>query len=99
MHECRRRDVRGADPIAMSDGREALHGGTEQAAECLRLRLAELWVLGSDVRNRAVVLTELVTPAGARSAACRGRVAVCRQRRGQRLDPLVWCGRIDDGLI
>jgi hypothetical protein len=57
MHERRRRDVRGADPVTVSDGREALHGGAKQAPECLGLRLAKLRVLGSHVRYRAVVLT------------------------------------------
>ena len=49
--------MRGADPVTVSDRGEALHGGAEQTAECLGLRLAELGILGSNVRYRAVVLT------------------------------------------
>src|SRR5215475_12279278 len=83
----------------MSDGREALHGSAEQTAECLGLRLAELGILGGYMRHRAVMLTELVAPAGTRPAARRGRVAVCRQRGGQRLDPLRRRGALDNRLV
>jgi hypothetical protein len=56
--------MRGADPVTMSDRGEALHGGAEQAAECLGLRLAKLGILGGHVGYRAMVLTELFSPAG-----------------------------------
>ena len=56
--------MRGAYPVAVGDGREALHGGAEQAAECLRLGLAELRELRGHVRDRAVVLAELLAAGG-----------------------------------
>src|SRR5215472_10444776 len=89
----------GANPVAMSDGREALHGGAEQAAECLGLRLAELRILGGDVRHRAMMLTELVTPGRAGPTARRGSVAIGRQRGRERLDPLLWRRRLDHRAV
>ena len=73
--------MRRADPVTVSDRREALHGSAEQAAECLGLRLAKLRILGGDVGYRAVVLTELFSPAGGGTTsngatACRGGVTV-----------------------
>jgi hypothetical protein len=56
--------MRGADPVTMSDRGEALHGSSEQAAERLGLRLAKLGILGRHVGDRAMVLTELFSPAG-----------------------------------
>ena len=49
--------MRRADPVTVGNRREALHGRAEQAAERFGLRLAELGILGSNVRHRAVVLT------------------------------------------
>jgi hypothetical protein len=60
----------------MSDRGEALHGGAEQATECLGLRLAKLWVLGSNMRYRAVVLTELFSPASGRTTTSSGGIAI-----------------------
>ena len=81
--------MRRADPVTVSNRRETLHGSAEQAAECLGLRLAKLGVLGSDMRYRAVVLAELLAPAGSRAAARGGSIAIGRQGRGQRLDALI----------
>jgi hypothetical protein len=61
-------DVRRAHAVAVRDRGEALHRGAEQPPERLRLRLAELRVLGGHVRHRAVMLAELLS-------ACRGRRA------------------------
>ena len=60
--------MRGTDSVAVRDGRQALHGSAEQTGECLRLGLAQLRVLGGDMRHRAVVLTELVSSARAAGA-------------------------------
>ena len=51
------RDVRGADPVAVGDRGQSLDVRTEDAFERARLGLAQLWELGGDVRDRAVVLT------------------------------------------
>src|SRR6516164_3769493 len=56
----RRGHVRGADPVAVRDRGQALHGGAEQPGERLGLRLAQLRELGRDVRDRAMVLAELL---------------------------------------
>ena len=58
-------DVRGADPIAVRDGGQPLHGGAEEPGERLRLRLAQLGELGGHVRHRAMMLAELLSPPGA----------------------------------
>ena len=87
--------MRGADPVTVSDRGQALHGRAEQATECFGLRLAELWILGSHVRYRAVVLTELFSPAGRRTTASRGGVAIGGQGRSERLDPLRRIGGLD----
>jgi len=81
--------VRGADPVAVRDRGQPLHGGAEQPAERLGFRLAQLRELGRHVRDRAVVLAQLL----AGHAPDRGRwargggVTVGGQRLGQRLDP------------
>ena len=51
----------GADAVAVRDRGQPLHRRAEQAAERLGLRLAQLRVLGGDVRHRAVVLAKLLT--------------------------------------
>src|ERR1700722_19759955 len=89
IQERRCGDVRGADPIAVREGGQPLHGGTEEPGERLRLRLAQLGELSGHVRHRAVMLAQLLAPPGARArvgtgagagnAARGGRVAV----RGQ----------------
>jgi len=85
------RDVGGADSVAVRDRRQALYRRAEQAAERLGLCLAELRVLGGDVRHRAVVLAELLAAglSAARGGHRSGRrgVAVRGQRLGKRLDP------------
>ena len=57
-------DVRGADAVAVGDRSEPLHRRAEQPAECLRFRLAQLRELGRHVRNRAVMLAELLAAFG-----------------------------------
>src|SRR5579863_6884002 len=72
--------VRRADPVAVRDGRQPLHRRAEQPAERFRLRLAQLGELGRDVRDRAVVLADLLAGqlgrADRRRGAGRGGVAV-----------------------
>ena len=60
------RDVRGADPVAVGDGRQSLDVGAQHLLERPGLGLAQLRELGRDVRDRAVVLADL--DAGARRA-------------------------------
>jgi hypothetical protein len=87
--------VRGADAVAVRDRSEPLHRGAEQPAERLGFRLAQLRELGRHVRDRAVVLAELLAGFGLDPAADHGRgrgargrsVAVGGQRLGQGLDP------------
>ena len=80
-------DVRGADPVAVSDRGQPLHGRAEQAPECLGLGLAQLRVLGGNMRHRTVMLAELLAAASRGCPASRGGVAVGGQRRGERLNP------------
>ena len=71
-------------------GRKPLHRRAEQPAERLGFRLAQLRELGRHVRDRAVVLAELLAAfslADRGRRARRGGVAVGGQRLGQRLDP------------
>ena len=82
----RRRDVGGADTVAVGDGGQSLDVAAEQPGEHLGLGLAQLRELGRDVRDRAVVLAELVADG---RAAHRGSVAVLAQRLGQRLGAVV----------
>src|SRR5579863_5109502 len=86
--------VRRADPVAVRDGRQPLHRGAEQPGERFRLRLAQLRELGRDVRDRAMVLAELLAAAGPqrRGAGRRGGVTVRGQRLRERGD-LVRAGR------
>src|ERR1700755_318505 len=53
-------DVRGADAVAGRDRSEPLHRRAEQPAERLGFGLAQLRELGGHVRDRAVVLAELL---------------------------------------
>src|SRR5579859_2744590 len=82
-------DVRGADAVAVRDRSEPLHRRVQQPAESLGFCLAQLRELGRDVRDRAVVLAELLPRRGSdRGRGTRGGgVAVRGQRLGQRLDP------------
>src|SRR5258708_35871733 len=74
----------------MRDRGEALHRRAKQAAERLGFGLAQLWVLGRDMRDWAVVLAKLLTGGRARPGpSARGCcVAVHRERLGQRLDSI-----------
>src|SRR5208282_2884331 len=67
------RDVRGADTVAVRDRSEPLHRRAEQPAESLGFRLAQLGELGRYVRDRAVVLAELLAAFGLDPSADRGR--------------------------
>ena len=75
--------MRGAHAVAVGDGGEPLDVGAEQAREELGLDLAEHRELGGDVRDRAVVLQELV--AGV-DRPHRRRVAVDGEGLDERLD-------------
>src|SRR6266702_1936278 len=93
-------DVRGADAVAVRDRSEPLHRRAEQPAERLGLGLAQLRELGRHVRDRAVVLAQLLAalsldPPADRGRRARGRgVAVGGQRLGQCLDP---AGQVSPG--
>src|SRR5580704_4003747 len=63
-------DVRGADAIAVRDRSEPLHRRAEQPAERFGFGLAQLRELGRHVRDRAMVLAELL--AGFRPRASDG---------------------------
>ena len=54
------RDVGGADAVAVGDGGQSLDMRAEQAGEDLGLGLAQLRELLGDVRDRAVVLAQLL---------------------------------------
>ena len=75
-------DVGGADTVAVGDGGESLDVPAEQSGEDLGLGLAQLRELGRDVRDRAVVLAQLVADRRGRD---RRGVAVVAQRLGQHL--------------
>jgi hypothetical protein len=68
--------MRGADPVTVGNRREPLHGGAEQPPECLGLRLTELRELRGHVRNRAMMLAELLAAGGGWRAACGRRIAI-----------------------
>ena len=57
-------DVRGADAVAVRDRSEPLHRRTQQPAERLGFGLAQLRELGRHVRDRAVMLAELLAGFG-----------------------------------
>lgn len=77
-----------ADPVAMSDRGQALNVRTEHASERARLGLAQLRELGSDVRDRAMVLTDL-RPARGALGTC--SVSVLAQRLSKGRDTLRLC--------
>ncbi len=77
--QSRCRDVRGADPVTVSDSREALHRSVEQPAERLGLGLAQLGKLRCHVRYRTMVLAQLLAAGRAGSAARGRRIAVSRE--------------------
>lgn len=77
----------GADVLAVCQRRQTLHVHTEQTRERVRLCLAELGEFARHVLDGAVPLAELGAQgrdAGGGGADGR-RVAVVRQRRGERL--------------
>ena len=51
--------MRGADAIAVRDGGQPLGVGAQDLLQRAGFGLAQLWELGRDVRDRAVVLAEL----------------------------------------
>jgi hypothetical protein len=61
-------DVCGADAVAVRDRSEPLHGRSQQPAESLGFGLAQLRELGRHVRDRAVVLAELLAAFRPRAA-------------------------------
>ena len=80
-----------ADAIAMSDRRQPLHRGAEQAPERFSFCLAQLRIFGRNVRDRAVMLAELLTGGDTSVPACphrggRGGIAVSGQGLRQRPD-------------
>lgn len=77
--------MRRADSIPTSDGREPLDGNVEQTREDLGLGLAQLRELGSDVRDRTMMLTQLRATVGAGRAGRRGET-IAGQRLRQRGD-------------
>ena len=76
----------------MGDGRQSLDVAAEQPGENLGLGLAQLRELRRDVRDRAVVLAQLVADG---RGAHRGSVAVLAQRLGKHLGPVFGRGRIE----
>src|SRR5450631_3556036 len=54
-------DVRGADAVAVGDRSQPLYRAAQQPAEGLGLRLTQLWELLGHVRDRAVMLAQLLT--------------------------------------
>lgn len=83
------RNERGADVLAMGEGRQALDVDSEQAREGVGLGITELWKLGRHMLNGAVSLTQL-HPGQRRALPHRsgGRgEPVGRERRRQRLCP------------
>src|SRR6476660_7484488 len=53
--------MRGADTVAVRDGGEALHMDTKETGERSCLHLADLGKARGHMRNRAVMLAELLT--------------------------------------
>lgn len=79
----------GADAVTVRDRGKPLHRGAEQAPERFRLCLAQLRIFCRDVRDRAVVLAELLTDGNGRVSAWpnrggRGRITISGQRLRQR---------------
>jgi hypothetical protein len=75
----------------VGDGRQPLNVRAEHALEGSRLGLAQLRELGGDVRNWAVVLTQLHAGAGVLGT---GSVSLAGQRHGQGFDPAFATPRI-----
>ena len=82
-------DERGADVLAVGEGRQALDVNSEQPRERVGLGVTELRELGRDVLNRAVSLTELNTSQGRACSDRSGgsRETVRDQRRRQCVRP------------
>ncbi len=75
-------DVGGADTVAVGDGGQSLDVPAEQPREDLGLGLAQLGELLGHVRDRAVVLAELLAGTGLHGG---GGIAVGGQRLGEHL--------------
>ena len=60
-------DAGGADAVAVGDGGQPLHVAAEHPADRLGLGLAQLGELVGHVRDRAVLLAELLAALGDRS--------------------------------
>ncbi len=84
--------------VAVADGGQPLNVRAEQSGEHLGLRLAQLGELGGDVRNRAVVLAQLL-PVPPRRAIDGGGKAVDRQCLRERTRLVLRRGRRHRGLI
>ena len=79
------RDVRGADPVTVGDGGQALDVGAHEPADHRSLGLAQLRELRRDVRHRAVVLAQLPAAGDRRG---RRSVTLGGERDGQGLGPV-----------
>ncbi len=95
------RDERGADVLAVGEGRQALDMDSEQARERVGLGVTELWELGCDVLNRAMSLAQLDAGQGSPLSDGSGgrREAIVDQCGCQRVGPCrdvaAGCGELD----
>ena len=71
-------DERGADVLAMGEGRETLDVNSEQARERVGLGVTELWELGRHMLNRAMSLAQLHS----------GQWRALSHRSGRRREPV-----------
>jgi len=76
-------DVRGADAVAVGDRSQPLYRAAQQPAEGLGLRLTQLRELLGHVRDRAVMLAQLLTAASAAAASRPLRSHRPLRRRGR----------------
>src|SRR5699024_6907478 len=91
-------DVCGTHTVAVGDGGQAAHRGTQKPSEGLDLGLTELRELGGHVRDGTVVLAKLFTASRSGRAARGGGVAVAGKSFGQQMDPVLWWDRVQQGL-
>ena len=87
--------------LASGQGGQTLDGDADEAGDRLRLGVAQLVELPSDVTHRAVALAQLDGEGPVPDIAHRGRVAVESQGVRQGAGPLrgVLAGRLDDGGV
>ena len=83
------RDVRRADPVAVSDRGQALNVRTEYPAQELSLGFAQLREVGGHVRHRAMVLADLYAQLARTGVLGRGCVAVSRECRSEFADAAI----------